>query len=207
MEKVPAVLRYGRHHGICYDYRNEDPLCKLEEVGLVHDFTTLPDLPDFVPPHAEPPTESKLQLSQKASKLFISATTQPPAPGWRGFVPDRQKAKLHRVEQPLLPTDHEKDMRSFLPKRILGLERIDFPFEILIEENDEGLSWPASTRTVCAQWDKDIAHEKLQISKNSLNHLRCNLRDNWTQDHHKNLVMDVVASKKVCCRPQAHSLC
>ena len=197
MIKVPAVLRYGRHHGICYDYRKEDPLCKLEEVDLVHDFTALPDLPDFVPPHAEPPTDSKLQLSQKAIKLLISATTQPPAPGWRDFLPDRQKAQLYKIEQPLLLTDHEKDMRRFLPKRSLGLEHVDFSFEILIEENDEGLSWPTSTRTICAQWDKDIIHEKLQISKNSLNHLRCTLRDTWTQDHHKSLVMEVLISKKV----------
>lgn len=197
MSKVAAVLRYSRYHGLCYDYRQEDPLSKLEEVDLVQDLAPLPDLSDFLPPLTEPPTDSKLQLGQKASKLLISATTQLPVPLWSSLPSDYQKTRPTKVEQPLLLTDHQKDMRRFLPKRSVGLDDVDFPFESLSEENDEGLSWPASIRRLCAQMDSDIAHEKLSICKDSLEHLSYMLRDDWTPEAHKRFVMELLLSKKV----------
>jgi hypothetical protein len=197
MQTLPSVVRYARHYGICYDYRKESPFCKLQDVDLVDDGTTLPELPDFIPPTVEPPTDSKLRLSQQASKLLISATTPPPPPNWSTLLLDNQKPQPKKLELPLLSTDHEKDVRKFLPKHGLETEDINFPLETLNEENDEGLSWPPSVRKLCAQWDRDIAHEKLQISRESLHLLECAMRDTWDEEDHKRFVMDLLKSKKV----------
>ena len=197
METLPSVVRYARHYGICYDYRNESPLYKLQEVDLVDDDTTLPELPDFVLPTAEPLTDLKLRLSRQASKLLISATTLPPAPHWSTLLLDNQKPQLQKLELPLLSTDHEKDFQKFLLRRGLEPEDISFPVEILNEENDEGLSWPSPIRKLCTQWDSDIAHEKLQISRESLHLLECAMRDTWEDADHKRFVLDLLKSKKV----------
>jgi hypothetical protein len=194
---APAVLRYGRHHGICYDYRQEHPFCKLEEVDLCEDLAPLPDLPDFLAPHTGLPTDSKLQLSQKARKLLVSATAQPPEPRWVDLFSDRQKCRLRRVEEPLLVTDHEKDMRRFLPRRSMGLQDIDFAPETLLEDDDKGLSWPAAIRTVCAQMDEEVAHEKMPMTKESLRLLKCIMRDNWTSEVHRSFVQELLMSEKV----------
>jgi hypothetical protein len=69
---------------------------------------------------------------------------------------------------------------------------------VLGEEKDEGLSWPSSIRKLCSQWDNEIAHEKLQTSREALQLLSRALRDTWTEDDNRKLVRELSTFDKVC---------
>ena len=170
---------------------------KLTEIDLTDRSPELPELSDFKPTHCEPPAESKLQVSRAASRLLISVTKQPPKPEWKDFLSDHQKLRKLKMEQPLLMTDHQKDMRRFLPRRSLGIEDIDFPLEDLDEENDEGLRRPSRVRGMCAEWKKKIANEKLQTTRDTLQLLHHTLRDTWTEADRDELLREHLRFKKV----------
>ena len=197
VQRLPSILRYARHHGLCYDHRGESVLCKLNEVDLVDRSPELPELPNFAPPDYEPTTDTKLKLNREASKLLLLTIKQPQKPMWKDLLSDHRKLQKLKVEQPLLMTDHQKDMKKFLPKRSLSIEDIEFALEKLDEENDEGLCWPSSARELRTQWDYDRAHEKLQTSRATLLFLIQRQRDTWTDADHNDLVKELLNSVKV----------
>jgi hypothetical protein len=191
------LLRYARRQGLCYDNRREDILQLVGE-DLIDRGPNLPALSDFVPPQTDPPSDGKLRVSQKAGRLLVSIATQPPKPEWRHLLSDHQKLRKLKVEPPLLMTDHSKDMRKFLPKRSIEIEDIDFSLDALDAEKDEGLNWPSHISKLCSQWDDEIAHEKLQTSRETLQFLGRALRDTWTEENNRELVKDLSKVEKVC---------
>lgn len=195
---LPPVLRYARRQGLCYDHRQEDILQLLAVEHLIDTSPDLRELPDFVPPQFDPPSDGKLRVSQKASRLVVETTTQPPKPDWRNLLSDHRRIRKLKIEPPLLITDHSKDMRKFLPKRSVGIEDIDFPLEVVDTEKGEGLSWPSHMSTLRSQWDHEITHHKLQTSRETLKFLSRTLRDTWTEEDNRKLVRECSKVEKAC---------
>lgn len=185
---IPLVLRYARQYELCYDFRRDDVLHKLDQVVLLDEGRELPDLPHFISPYVEPPAEGQIQISQRASELLIPATTRPSKPSWADLFRHHRQRHTLKVEQPLLLTDHARDTKRFLPKQRLEVGHIAFSLELLDHEKDEGPTWPTYIRDLRAQWDEEISQNKLPTSKETLRFLIRVSEDRWTQDDLGSLV-------------------
>lgn len=112
----PSVVEYARFHGLAIDHTAEDILTYLShlstELRPEENDLSVPE-PDFSA-FKHDLQEPKLQLSREASMLLAESIKDPcPVIDWDHLLPKRHRIEDLKLEEPLLATDHETDVRSF----------------------------------------------------------------------------------------------
>lgn len=112
----PSVVEYARFHGLAIDHTTEDILTHLSQLSTEfhpgENDLSLPD-PDYTV-FKHDLQEPKLQLSREASMLLAESIKDPcPVLDWDHLLPRRHRIDDLKLEEPLLATDHETDVRSF----------------------------------------------------------------------------------------------
>ncbi|KAL9088450.1 MAG: hypothetical protein Q9165_006174 [Trypethelium subeluteriae] len=178
------IVEYARFYGLCQDFTKLNALettklpvlsgdCYLDEV--------------FDPIHGE--SVQRLDKAGLHERLNISQEAAAQL-RWMGLLKaekslnhDLQQFEPRRVvrlkvEVPLLKTDHDLDMRTF---RALQFDeqqnKHNFLFEELIEEADQGPTWPSTCNDLPAQYDAQLKAEKISIRRDVLLYLQSNIKD------------------------------
>lgn len=192
----PSLTEYARFHGLADNHLGED-LRRLFPSGLLSCSDTR--LPEFELPKDERlPPEPKFRLSRKAACLLASSVKPPSAPSWSYTLPDHRRVQKLKVEQPILKSDHDSDMRKVRCRKPFKLEAINLvPMEMDEVEDEEGLACSPRIRELAAQWDKKIAAEKLQTTREVLKALQDALRPVYTPHMHEAIIGEELAFTKV----------
>ncbi|KAK4942694.1 hypothetical protein LTR10_017643 [Elasticomyces elasticus] len=112
----PSVVEYARFHSLAIDHTAEDVLSYLTQLTTDFDpqknVPSLPD-PDFSA-FKHDLQEPKIQLSQEASVLLAESIKDArPVIKWDNLLPKRHRIRDLKLEEPLLTTDHDTDVRIF----------------------------------------------------------------------------------------------
>lgn len=90
---------------------------------------------------------------------------------------NRHRFRDIKLEEPLLATDHEVDIQTFLDTSELNRVDLDMPCEDVNEENDEGLTYPESFWTIADEIRASSCKEKMHCTREVL--LRLKDARNW----------------------------
>ena len=168
------LIQYARYHGLL-DYHST-----LDEAWLplsiqARSLSALAlDDPDETPALAQlstPRPAEKLQLSREAARLMKDAAYPPGDSNlWTCDDDLRHRLKHLRLDQPLLRSDHEPDVREWLANcrdyDILEGHSAD-PFT-LDEDADQGLQWPSAFLRLPDQRAKQLGNERLSVSRDAV---------------------------------------
>jgi hypothetical protein len=192
----PSLTEYARFHGLADDHLNQDILRRLPSDSPP--FSDDAGFPEFeVPCVGRLPSEPKFQLDRKAASLLASSIKPPQAPSWSNTLSGHHQLKKLKLEQPALRTDHDNDMRKIRFRKLPKVEAICLvPFNIG-EEGSECLAWSPWLADLAVQWDRRVAEEKLQTTREVLKALQDTLRPIYTPDMHEAIVTEELAFTKV----------
>lgn len=194
----PSLIQYARFHGLASDHLHEDiyGCFPLYSFPCDEDAT----LPQFEMPCLEKlPPEPKFRLDSKAKMLLASGLKPPPAPHWSATLSDHRQVKSLKLEQPVLKSDHEEEMKKIRCRKPHKIKPMDLlPIGLGEDEDeDESLAWPLHPRDIAASWDKKAAKEKLQTTRGVLKVLQDTLRPVYTPQMHEAIVAEDLALAKV----------
>ena len=104
-----------------------------------------------------------------------------------------------KQELPVLQTDAELDMLSFGTKVEPDFKDIQqrLPLEILDEEKDEGLGWPAKYLSYPLRYDATIRDERLAVTREAMTFLQDTLIDEYTPDDNAIIMAEALKSRDV----------
>ncbi|KAL1960415.1 hypothetical protein VTO42DRAFT_7714 [Malbranchea cinnamomea] len=148
----------------------------------------------------------KLNIS-KSAMIFLSSVLNVPTfvngrgseIRWDELLPDYLRFRKMKMEEPMLRSDHELDMRSFRELTSLDQMELDLPLEQLDNENDEGLVFPAYYRNLPEQMQSRTKKEKLDCPRNVLHFLR-DIRHQLTSttaEAHRSIYQRITWSRKI----------
>ena len=169
LEQSP--LEYARAHGLALDHTTLNPLKDLEDLAregpsyVLEDDSSLPQWPF----NSTPIPPERLQIGSEAAKFLAEALKTPPN---EYYGPDPYRGCELKVEQPVLKTDHESDMRDFTKQVVPDFENETLPQEPADIEADEGLEWPSWCHDLPAKEMSRITSEKLTIPKEAMDYLQ-----------------------------------
>ncbi|KAF2143875.1 uncharacterized protein K452DRAFT_247364, partial [Aplosporella prunicola CBS 121167] len=196
----PTILQYARFHGIAKKFTSQYPL----------DPDLIPTAPIFLSEGLLDPVgavslelprnfriEERLCVNE-ATLAFLQSTCSVPK---LHAEKDPFMARLNRVrnfkaELPILSSDNEMDMKRFLKQPVVDLGDTEIQPEHVDEEKDEGMAWPTKCETLPADYDKQVASEKLQVSRNILLYLQNTLKCNMTPEEIETTIEAEVAHEK-----------
>lgn len=200
-----SSLDYARQNGIASNYL-EDLTPNSHINGLQENIIdTSPEneaLPqfDFGPDYN---VEERLEISRQGALLLASIShvnldenfnhTEVPLLDCRG-------AKRLKLEQPLLKTDHKLDCKQFCQREgfDVKLRDVNLPLEMVDEENDEGLGFPAKYWAYDAEKMQEIQKEKLVVKRDTLLYLQESVKITWTKAQTEELCHSLQSYKRVC---------
>ncbi|KAI0101633.1 hypothetical protein GGR51DRAFT_324887 [Nemania sp. FL0031] len=91
-----------------------------------------------------------------------------------------------KLEPPVLSSDLDYECdelaKAIREQRQPGLNPGIFPLERLNISNDEGLEFPDTAHQFREKLDHILHHEKLDVTRETIYHLACALRDDWSED-------------------------
>ncbi|KAL8713074.1 MAG: hypothetical protein Q9220_002934 [cf. Caloplaca sp. 1 TL-2023] len=187
----PSLLEYARFYGVCHNHLEVNPL-------------ELVPLPEDIPLSTEdelewaqstsgikfPPPE-RLVAVREASNLL--AVTNPRLHEGSSFECD-EPLPTYRIrnlkhELPLLRSDHEADMMSFMHHVEPNLAEEFIPSEKVDDELDEGMQWPSHYNELPQTYWQKAQGEKLEVAKDIFMYISSVL-DARTYDSQTSLVDD-----------------
>ena len=191
----PSLLEYARFHGLANNHIKQDIYSFFPSDLLPFSEHARPELQV---PHisSKVPPEPKFRLDSKATALLASSIRPPPAPHWSVALSDHRRLKKLKLEQPILSTDHDHDMKKIHYRKQRKIQALDLVPVKVNEDNDEGLACPKMTG-LAAQWDKKLAEEKLQTTREAFKALQGTLRPVYTSEMHEAIVAEALAVTKV----------
>ncbi|KAI4182160.1 MAG: hypothetical protein LQ348_004890, partial [Seirophora lacunosa] len=174
MAEEPSLLEYARYYGLSCDHLQVNPLELLpppEDLSLESDEDSI-----WLHLHAgaASPPPDRLQAA-KESSAFLAATDPKQYEGceFEGFDPlPRFRRPNHKLELPLLRTDHEVDMLEFVRRTDPNLAEEFFPFEKVKDELDEGLGWPSKCYALPEMLFQRVQNERIEVPKGVLEYMR-----------------------------------
>jgi hypothetical protein len=194
-----STLDFARRHGLCKPYDSERP--PLGELHAPPDDIFYQDLWD--PSHASITndlnglTKERLAVTKDAALLLKAIHDLREAPGDPVTVDGRRRILGLKQELPVLRTDHELDMLTFGSTAIPDIRHLVIPSEVVNDEKDEGLEWPAKYLNYPAQCDERTKAEKLAVSREVLVHLQESIRDAYTTEDSEKVVVENLQYKPV----------
>ena len=121
-------------------------------------------------------SEERLLLGKEELLLLTSITRTPEhCSSFDGMDLDPRRVQKMKLELPLLMSDHEIDLHSFVRLMVPDLAKEHLPLESLDEEADEGLSWPSRYAALQNVYSRKSTNEKMEVSSAVLSYLRSTL--------------------------------
>jgi hypothetical protein len=208
-EPEPSIVEYARFYGISIDHNAAfpaqdelDDLLQTTPAELENDAR----LPQLQPVEIEPP-EDRITLEKEGAKAIREADTGPLEHAeyqklLRRLCRERKRTPKLKCELPLLKTLHEVDYQEFKQTiekgREVDLDQLKtLPFEPLDDEKDEGLEFPSMYHDVPAVLLKQAEKEKIGVSKDAMLVLACALKNDWSEEDNKKLLMSQITYKRV----------
>jgi hypothetical protein len=202
----PSVLEYAREQGICVDYTTDLPrlLDQRTAFECINDRDSHDQFDDELAnaaTAAEELTKQKLGLNREGA-LFLKSTLALQGPldsDPLDVVGSQQWIRDMKQELPVLQTDAELDMLSFGTKIEPDFKDIQqrLPLEILDEENDEGLDWPAKYPSYPLRYDTTIRNERFAVTKEAMTFLQDALNDECTPEDSAIFMVEALESREV----------
>ncbi|KAF3003468.1 hypothetical protein E8E13_003618 [Curvularia kusanoi] len=200
----PSVLDYAREQGICIDYTTDLSRCydlgtslELTSDREIHD--PFDDVLTNAAAAAEVLTKQKLGLNKEGA-LFLKSTLalQGPLDYDPLALETQRRIRDLKQELPILKTDAELDMLSFGTKVVPDFEDLQkrIPFEIIDEDKDEGLGWPAKYHSLPLRYDAAIKDEKLAVTKEAMTFLQNALTDDITPEEHTKIMEEALEGRR-----------
>jgi hypothetical protein len=180
---APSLLDYARYHDLAKEHLALD-------FDLFAYFDTIQDeLPGFLSCIAPPivlPKETKLRLNTPELQLLATNLLPPPQPPPQldEILPDPHRIHSHKLEIPLLLTNHEEDLLCFTKRPSLNLHDLG----VLSESN----GFPASD--LAKHQDVKLSQEKLQASKEDFLYLQHTLQAPYTPEVYQQVIEDALPS-------------
>ncbi|KAF2239876.1 hypothetical protein EV356DRAFT_571965 [Viridothelium virens] len=196
------IVEYARFYGLCQDFTKLNAL-EIIRPPLLSDNDNFDEV--FDPIHGasvrrleEAGLQERLNISQEAAAqlrwMSSLKAEDPPIHDLQQFEPIRL-VRL-QVEVPLLRTDHDLDMRTF---RALQLDdqqsRHDFLFEELVEEADQGLTWPSTCNELPAQYDVQLKAEKISVRRDVLLYMQSTIKDDIAAQDEKDTMDSILPDR------------
>ncbi len=197
MDEEPCILEYARFHGLAREHRIDafDVQSILNwHTNASSDLLADPKNAPTISIAAEFPENEKLSLDTDARAFLASII------GLQEDLPfdvldhcDVRQAKELRLETPLLRTDHELDVRSFGRKLPRTFGTVNLPFAGVVDENDEGFSWPTKFQSLLFQVGKWSRSEKLAMPRPTVAYLTSAISDEYTAlDDEETIAQDLI---------------
>lgn len=196
----PSLLEYARFHGLADSHLNQDIYAYIPSELLP--WPSDVRLPEFDFSNVERLLrEPKFQLDSRAVSLLASCLKSPSPPLCLNILSDHRRVKKLKLELPALKTDHGNDMRKLRcrkPPIIAVLNLVPSETEEEEEEREkEGLVWFRQMQQFASSWDKKLAEEKLQTTREVLKALQDTLRPVYTSEMLEAVIADDLAFTKV----------
>ncbi|KAI4671307.1 uncharacterized protein J4E88_009341 [Alternaria novae-zelandiae] len=195
----PSVLEWARTQGVCVNYETE----------LLHIRHLQSPLDDEFGRHLHEPSDAtidtavsglvkeKLTVNKDTALLLKAAhALQDELPSDLTVTNSRTWRRDLRQELPVLRSDHELDLLNFGGTVVPDFKNLQIPSEITVEENDEGLGWPARYLDYPAQCDAQVKVEKLAISREVLVYLQDTIRDAYVPEDGQRLEAESLIRKQ-----------
>ena len=173
MDAKALLLEYARFYGISHDHTKVNP---LELFPPPNDLLLKPDEePEWLtldPGITTPPSE-RLVAVKAASVLLAALNPKQYESNTESFGPiPAHRIQNLKLEPPLLRSDHDMDMLSFVRRIDPNLAQEFIPPEVVDDELDEGLGWPSSCLGLPDTYFQKAQDEKLQASKHVFAYIR-----------------------------------
>jgi hypothetical protein len=178
-----SALEYARRYGLCKAYDSRKPQTGSLYLLIDDTFDQNPwdSSEDSIANTVRGLTKERLSINKDVVLLLKTIHELRETPTRDLLMIDGRIERLGvKLELPLLRTDNELDLMNFGSAAIPDFGDLNIPTEIVKEENDEGLQWPARYFAYPAQCDERVKGEKLAVSREVLIHLRDTIRDPYT---------------------------
>lgn len=180
-EQVPSIWDYARFHNVIGNYTSRDPLSYLATLShrevtdsLANDYA-LPSL-DFNDTFlfVQSDLKEKIVATRKSAALLTSVLKAGSSGRENDLkeLGDRHRFRDIKLEKPLLMTDHEVDVQTFVNSSELDRVDLDMPCEDVNEENDEGLTYPESFWAIADEVRASSFKEKMHCTREVLVRLK-----------------------------------
>lgn len=179
----PSVLEYARYHRLSAPHTALDLSKYLNAVSRVHiDEDTLAE-PEFSPQY-DVLAESKLQLGSNTAKWLAKLTNPPKVVKWEHVLNDPFRLQKLKMEQAMLTSDHEKDLRWF--KRPMDLSNIIKELRRGCAERhsneDDTTTFLDRCEIAAATIRPAVEYPRLQSTQDALAILSRSTQDQWTNE-------------------------
>jgi hypothetical protein len=192
LDEELSPLEYARRHGLCKSYDSERS--PFDDLNAPPDDTFYQDPWD--PSHAsitnelDRLTKERLAVTKDTALLLKAVHELREAPSDPVPLNGRRRILGLKQELPVLRTDHELDMLTFGSATIPDIRNLEFPSEVVDDEKDEGLEWPAKYFTYPGRCSDQIKAEKLAVSRDVLLHLQDTIRDAYTTEDSEKIIAE-----------------
>jgi len=199
LDEELSPLEYTRRHGLCKPYNSERPA--LDGLHAPSDDTFYQDLWD--PSHTRITNDlsglmkERLSVTKDTAVLLRAIQDLREAPSDPVTLDGRRWILSLKQELPVLRTDHELDVLTFGSTAVPDLNNLAIPSEVVDEENDEGLEWPAKYFTYPAKCSDRIKAEKIAVSRDVLLYLSDATQDAYSAEDAKNIIVESLQYKPV----------
>jgi hypothetical protein len=181
----PSVLEYARAYGLAIDHTATDLFSHLSHFQpyVDEDDVELPD-PDFSI-FDDALSEPKLQLSEQHGAILLKSIHDfKPIVNWRSLLPEIHRRRKLKLEEPILPRDHDSDLQhmyqrasTFREEQLL--ETCPLPSPISHDSGSD--EWHAIDAAQAMQdVQAEIANEKCCATRDTLIYLSNTLRQEIT---------------------------
>lgn len=176
----PSLVEYARYHGIATDHTAIDPYRSISllsadniEESIVDPNGSLPVDIEGAWSVVQEKVREKLHIDSSVARLLSEVLRPKPRSECRSdsHLPNFRLVQELKLELPLLPTDHEMDMRRLVPKE--GLEDLyqELSLITLDDEGDEGLAFPSFYDDMVTEVREQAMHEKLASTRGALRYI------------------------------------
>lgn len=171
------VAQYARDHGLTRDHLAINPLdlLPLPDDSIVeqdndNEWTIIKAAA------ASPPPERFVAVKEASVVLAATNPNQYEGYQFEGYdVTPTYRDRNRKLELPLLRTDHEADMVTFVHKIEPNLANEFIPAETVDDELDEGVGWPSYCQELPDKVYQDMQNEKLEVAKDVLGYMKAAL--------------------------------
>jgi len=198
----PSALEYARANGLSCNHLVE-PLLKFDTFFLIDslDVNLLDDslLHQFQLDY--PIKADRLVLSRESAELISKAIKNEAVDSFDDPVVPQSRQDVRwksLVELPLLRSVNEVDCKEFARRDDFELEMKDIRFPLEVVEGEDGLDLDEMLFTLGAGVVEDLRKEKLTVSREAVECLSKQTRDDWTKEDEKNMWDCSIKYNKVC---------
>ncbi|KAE8448671.1 hypothetical protein EG329_009097 [Mollisiaceae sp. DMI_Dod_QoI] len=190
-----SALEYARTSGLSRNHLTEElgvtELLQLQS-QLVDNLLDCSNLRQFnLGPERK--VEERLTCSKDVALLLSSVKREEVPQDIDSLVLPMLDTRQHgwptKVELPLLRSDHEADCKSFASREgfNIKLQDVKLPLEIVNDEKNEGLVWPARFWNMGSEILQRLKMEKQSVPKERMMFISTCLKNDWSNDDAKAL--------------------